>query len=343
MPIKGSYKSGIPISLSKMFNLKTLDNENSTNSFSLNSTYGKGEVVINEFDKNYLTVEANLSVANKIKLDLDFVNSDVLLFLFVSRGSCALTFKDSKKKEKISSLCSISVFTESESINFLEINQGEIFEMNAICISKEKFLKVYDDFSELNICNKHLAKVLSDLSNNSYLTNYGFDIIEQLKKIKSLKSREDKMFLLKLKSRYQLILAFHLDGLYRGLFEDNFRTGLSSSELKIINQVADHISENPGQNHLQVKLCKQFFISQSKLQQGFKLVHKTTVSTFTKLVRLKKAEDLLKKGDLNVSEIVYTVGFTSRSYFSKIFKLQYGYSPTEYRNLELNKDIKTLN
>ena len=343
MPIKGLYKNGIPISLSKMFDLKTLGNENSTNNFSLNPSYGEGKVVINEFDKDYLTVEANLNITNTIKLDLNFFNSDSLLFLFVSRSSCSLTFEDSGKKEIISSLCSISVLTDSKSIKFLEINRGENLEINAICISKEKFLKVCDDFSELNICNKHLAKVLSNLSNHSYLTNYGFDILEQLKKIKVLKSSEDKMFLLKLKSRYQLILAFHLNDLYSGLFEDHIKTGLSSSELNIINQVADHISENPGQNHLQVKLCKQFFISQSKLQQGFKLVHKTTVSTFTKMVRLKKAEELLKKGDLNVSEIVYTVGFTSRSYFSKIFKLQYGCSPTEYRHLELNKDIETLN
>lgn len=143
------------------------------------------------------------------------------------------------------------------------------------------------------------------------------------------------MKLLKMKARFELVLAFHLEKLYKGLFEEKLHIGLSSSELKIINQVADHISKNPGQNHLQVKLCKQFFISQSKLQQGFKLVHKTTVSTYTKLVRLKKAEELLKNGDFNVSEIVYTVGFTSRSYFSKIFKIQYGYTPTEYRNIEI--------
>ena len=35
---------------------------------------------------------------------------------------------------------------------------------------------------------------------------------------------------------------------------------------------------------------------------------------------IRLAEELIKTTDLNISEIVYTVGLTSRSYFCKIFK-----------------------
>ena len=44
--------------------------------------------------------------------------------------------------------------------------------------------------------------------------------------------------------------------------------------------------------------------------------------------RLEKAAQLLEQGNLNISEIVYSIGFTSRSYFSKIFKNRYGVSPS---------------
>jgi len=40
----------------------------------------------------------------------------------------------------------------------------------------------------------------------------------------------------------------------------------------------------------------------------------------------------MKTTDLNISEIVYSVGITSRSYSSKIFKDHYNMSPNDYRS-----------
>ena len=35
---------------------------------------------------------------------------------------------------------------------------------------------------------------------------------------------------------------------------------------------------------------------------------------------------------LNISEVVYSIGFTSRSYFSKIFRRKYNCSPKQYKD-----------
>ncbi|MDX1318460.1 MAG: AraC family transcriptional regulator, partial [Xanthomarina gelatinilytica] len=40
---------------------------------------------------------------------------------------------------------------------------------------------------------------------------------------------------------------------------------------------------------------------------------------------------LIKNTDMNISEVVYTIGLTSRSYFSKIFKEKYNCSPKDYK------------
>jgi AraC-like DNA-binding protein len=60
-------------------------------------------------------------------------------------------------------------------------------------------------------------------------------------------------------------------------------------------------------------------------------MHGRTVSDFVRNVRLEKAEDLIKNTDLNISEVVYSIGLTSRSYFCKIFKKKYDCSPKEYK------------
>ena len=47
-------------------------------------------------------------------------------------------------------------------------------------------------------------------------------------------------------------------------------------------------------------------------------------------LRLHKAAKLLRAGKFNVSEVMYTVGFSNSSYFSKCFSKAFGMTPTEF-------------
>lgn len=49
-------------------------------------------------------------------------------------------------------------------------------------------------------------------------------------------------------------------------------------------------------------------------------------------IRLKKAAQLLLKSKLNISTIAYEVGFNNLSYFSKVFKEEFGILPSEYQS-----------
>ena len=75
----------------------------------------------------------------------------------------------------------------------------------------------------------------------------------------------------------------------------------------------------------------------SRMQLYRKLKSITTLSAneFIRSYRLKKAAEYLKTSEMNISEILYQVGFSNRSYFTKCFKKQYDVTPREYReNLE---------
>ena len=45
---------------------------------------------------------------------------------------------------------------------------------------------------------------------------------------------------------------------------------------------------------------------------------------------MNKAAVMLKEGKFSVSEVMYTVGFSNNSYFSKCFSKAFGMTPTEY-------------
>jgi AraC-like DNA-binding protein len=49
-------------------------------------------------------------------------------------------------------------------------------------------------------------------------------------------------------------------------------------------------------------------------------------------LRLEKARDLLSSKEYSVKEVSYIVGYSDVSYFSRIFKKEYGYPPVELLN-----------
>lgn len=52
---------------------------------------------------------------------------------------------------------------------------------------------------------------------------------------------------------------------------------------------------------------------------------------FIRELRIKRAAQLLKSGEYNVSQVTYMVGMSDSRYFSKCFKKVYGMTPTEYK------------
>ena len=55
-----------------------------------------------------------------------------------------------------------------------------------------------------------------------------------------------------------------------------------------------------------------------------------SVVEYIRSIRLKKAAILLQNGNFTVSEVMYTVGFSNASYFSRAFQASYGKTPSEY-------------
>src|SRR5690606_28439653 len=83
------------------------------------------------------------------------------------------------------------------------------------------------------------------------------------------------------------------------------------------------------------KIAKRVGLNQNTLQNGFQYLYKTSVNEYIKNYRIEKARELLEESDLNITEITYKIGISSRSYFSKLFKAHYGITPKQY--LEQNR------
>lgn len=98
-----------------------------------------------------------------------------------------------------------------------------------------------------------------------------------------------------------------------------------------ISAVAEYIDRHLHTPLSVRDISKSCGISKSALYSGFHAQFGCTVSGYINKRRTERAKELLDTTDMSVEEISQRVGYSSASYFSKIFKRITGVSPLTYR------------
>ena len=79
------------------------------------------------------------------------------------------------------------------------------------------------------------------------------------------------------------------------------------------------------------ELASNLFMGRTSFYQKMKGVAGVTPNEYVSTYKLKKAAEIIRKGNVRINEIRYMLGFSSSSYFSKKFTAQFGMSPREYQ------------
>lgn len=116
-------------------------------------------------------------------------------------------------------------------------------------------------------------------------------------------------------------------------------SSLDEEFLRNAVSVVDRLMDDPN---LDVeKLSEQLSLSSNQTYRKIKALTGYTAKEFIRVQRLKISAQLLAQRKRTISEIIYMVGFSSPSYFSRCFKEQYGCTPTEF--MEKQDDDNDLN
>lgn len=78
--------------------------------------------------------------------------------------------------------------------------------------------------------------------------------------------------------------------------------------------------------------------SLSSFKREFKKIYADTPGNYIIRKRVEKVAELLQVSDETISNIAYDCGFKSVAHFSRVFKLQNGVSPSQYRLAMQSRD-----
>lgn len=110
--------------------------------------------------------------------------------------------------------------------------------------------------------------------------------------------------------------------------------GQKSSDEKFVDDAINYVHANISRSNLSVDdLMNNVCVGMSKINfyKRLRTLTGRTPIEFIRAIRMKRASQLLKDRELNVSEVAYQVGYNSPHFFTVQFKKEFGVTPSNYQ------------
>lgn len=151
---------------------------------------------------------------------------------------------------------------------------------------------------------------------DDYITKPFHTEVLKLKVINLLKSREQSRQLVQ--GSNELVL-------------EPKKVTITSADEKFVETSLELMEANMSNSeYTVVEFGRDLGISRMQLYRKLKAITGLSPNEYIRMLRIKRAAQLLDQKALNISEVAYQVGFTDPDYFRKCFKRQFGVTPSAY-------------
>ena len=112
---------------------------------------------------------------------------------------------------------------------------------------------------------------------------------------------------------------------------DTMGKRVDEASTKIVRQATAYLDANFIDPPTIGELAKLCATNTTTLKTLFKKVHGRTIGAYVRRLRLLKANQLLKDGDLSIQEVAHAVGFRHHGHFSRLFYEAFGIYPKDLK------------
>lgn len=139
-----------------------------------------------------------------------------------------------------------------------------------------------------------------------------------------------------LRLRMRRLVTLSVKGVRRSLIEPEPEDiEITPLDEKFIEKAMKYVSDNLDRSDLSVEeLSAALGMSRVRLYKKIKQLTGKTPIEFIRVIRLKRAAQMLRESQLNISEVAYQTGFNNPKIFSKYFKEEFGILPSAYQDRE---------
>lgn len=308
-------------------------------SLEIDNEKANGSIRFIDFAWGVSLLEYDLTFFEEIILVMDASQYNPIHFAYCLEGYCGHRFgcQDDTETKILEQFQSVIITSRDGGYNYGYFPKDIKLAINVIQITRKPFLK--KRLNQGEALNHRLYEVFMDTDHERVFAYYGTYNLKLADKISALRKVKSKgmIRIMQIEGLVYQILSMHM--LQHNSYVNNksMPTNLLKRELKLIRSYAKKIENNISVEHTLENIAMETGLTQAKLQEGFKLLYNRTVREYIRHARLEVARDYMITTEMNISEIVYSIGFSSRSYFSKIFKEKFGISPSAF----LKKNRKT--
>lgn len=272
-------------------------------------------------------IEFNLTFKSNTMILYQMEESHFLHFAYCIKGELFQSFVENKKKNKLTQFQSGIFSNRTDRKSYFYFKKEKEISVSIITLNAS----TTNDSDLYNHIQSNFFKC-PNTDQFAYIGSYNLKIVKKIEEMNALEQHGlTRNFLIN--SIVFSILALNIE---QHLNDESIvhtnSSWLTKKNMERIKEVAEFIKNNPELDYSVKFLTKKTGLPPHKLQLGFKILHNRTVADYIRNARVEVAENLIRTTELNISEIVYSIGLTSKSYFSKIFKEKYGCNPKQYKN-----------
>ncbi|MER3375405.1 MAG: AraC family transcriptional regulator [Allomuricauda sp.] len=301
----------------------------------------EGSIRFTSFDWGVSLLEYEITFFDEVTMIMDASQYNPINFYYCLEGYCGHKFgyQGMNELKILEQFQSVIITSRDGGFNQGYFPKDVKLSISVIQVERKPFLRKRLNQGE-NL-NKELYHVFLDTDHEkvfAYFGSYNLKMADKMSALKKIKAK-GMIRIMQIEGLVYQILSMHMMQHNKEMANKRPQSSLLKREMKIIRNYAKKIEKNISKDFSLEDIAAETGLTQAKLQEGFKLLYNKTVTEYIRHARLEVARDLINTTEMNISEVVYSIGFTSRSYFSKIFKEKYGISPSEFKSSKKDAQV----
>lgn len=223
----------------------------------------------------------------------------------------------SRIKNETNENMAIEIQYEEEIMTFFENHDSGIYEY-----IPEMLKDIYSSASDLLVADKTIQHIFQVVIDTVFEKNEWFDLFilpQDFYTVGTLHEKEEDSYVKQYENKIKQLFKEYCE-----LFPQHNNT---------IQKVILYILNNPESDLRQKTIASELNMNCSYLSTIFAVQTGQRFVDYLTKVKLKRAGMLLQKTKMTITDIANRLSYKDLGYFSRLFKKQFGVTPSEYRNM----------